>query len=210
VAVVGLVVLLPVLAALVLVVVVVDRQRPLVGLARVGQAGRTFTLCKLRTMRPGGAGEAVFTVRDDLRVTDFGRRLRRWRLDELPQLWNVARGDMALLGPRPEAPDYVDLDDDAWQVALTARPGIAGPTQVVIHGWEARLDSTAGYVREVLPRKLEVDGWYVRHASPAIDLEVLRSVLRSVLSPDHATPIHHRLTRELPATMAAITAANPS
>lgn len=204
----GLVLLAPVLAALAAAILVVDRQCPVVGLARVGQAGRTFTLWKLRTMRTEAADGEAITLGDDERVTAFGRHLRRYRADELPQLWNVVRGQMALLGPRPEDPAFVDLDTEAWRAALVARPGIAGPTQVVIHGWEAELESIAVYVEQVLPRKLEIDRWYIAGASPAVDLDVVRSVLRSVLTPAQSTPIHRRLGRELPGTMAAITAAS--
>lgn len=196
----------PLVAVVAVLILLVDRQRAVIGLDRVGQGGRPFTMWKLRTMRPARGPAGAFTVRDDRRVTALGRMLRRYRVDELPQLWNVVRGDMALLGPRPEAPEYVDLDADAWRAALAARPGIAGPTQVVIHGWEARLASIEAYVGEVVPRKLEVDRWYAEHASPVVDLDVLRSVLRSVVAPDQETPVHRRLTRELPATMAAIAA----
>jgi len=193
----------PVVAVLAVVIAVVDRTSPLVGLRRVGRRGAPFTMWKLRTMRPGDAGPG-FTVQADPRVTGLGRRLRRWRLDELPQLWNVIRGEMALLGPRPEAPEYVDAGDPGWQRVLAARPGVAGPTQVAVHGWEARITTTEAYVAEVVPRKLEIDGWYVAHAGPAVDLDVLRSVLWSVLRPDRPTPVHRRLEAALPETMAVI------
>jgi len=206
-ALVGLVALGPVLAGLALLVLLVDRQGPVVGLARIGRAGRPFTLWKLRTMRSDAGPGADFTVQGDPRITALGHRLRRYRLDELPQLWNVVRGEMALLGPRPEAPDYVDPDDPAWSAALATPPGIAGPTQVVIHGWEARVDAVATYRDEVLPHKLTIDGWYVAHASPATDLDVLRSLLRSVTDPDRETAVHRRLQAALPETLAAIAAA---
>jgi lipopolysaccharide/colanic/teichoic acid biosynthesis glycosyltransferase len=205
-ALVGLVLVAPVLAALAVIIALVDRQRPLVGLPRVGRDGRPFTLWKLRTMRTAGDDSRAITVRDDRRVTALGARLRRYRLDELPQLWNVTVGDMALLGPRPETPAYVDHAREGWQVVLATPPGIAGATQIVIHGWESRIDSVAAYRDEILPRKLEIDRWYVEHASPAVDLDVLRSVVRSVLTPDATTAVHRRLAGALPATMAAITA----
>ena len=203
----GLVVLAPVLAAIAGLVLLADRHHPFVGLARIGQGGRPFTLWKLRTMRSGAGPGAGFTVQGDPRITALGHRLRRYRLDELPQLWNVGRGEMALLGPRPEAPDYVDPGDPAWSAALATPPGIAGPTQVVIHGWEARVDAVATYRDEVLPHKLTIDGWYVAHASPAADFDVLRSLLRSVTDPDRETAVHRRLQAALPDTMAAIAAA---
>jgi lipopolysaccharide/colanic/teichoic acid biosynthesis glycosyltransferase len=194
------------MAVLAVLVALVDRQPPVVGLARVGRDGRSFTLWKLRTMRAGPDDPVAFTVRDDRRVTRLGAGLRRYRLDELPQLWNVARGDMALLGPRPETPEYVDLDDEVWRAVLAVPPGIAGATQVVIHGWESRVDSVEAYRDEVLPLKLDIDRWYVEHASAAVDLDVVRSVLRSVLTPDASTAVHRRLAAARPATMDAIAA----
>jgi lipopolysaccharide/colanic/teichoic acid biosynthesis glycosyltransferase len=196
----------PVLAVLALLVLVVDRQRPFVGLPRVGQEGVPFTLWKVRTMRTAAGEAETFTVRDDRRVTALGARLRRSRLDELPQLWNVVLGHMALIGPRPEAPDHVEADAPAWATVLRGRPGIAGPTQVVVHAWEAEVSSVDTYRREVLPRKLEVDAWYLANASPSVDLDVARSVLRSVARPDHETPVHRRLAQALPDTLAAIDA----
>lgn len=194
----------PLVVALAVLVLLVDRQGPFVGLDRVGREGRSFTLWKLRTMRPAAGTAAAFTLRDDRRITALGRRLRRYRLDELPQLWNVVRGDMALLGPRPESPEYVDEAEAGWPLVLAVPPGIAGATQVVVHAWEARVTSLATYRDEVLPRKLEVDAWYVTHASPAVDLDIVRSVLRSVARPEQPTPVHRRLADELPRTLAAI------
>jgi lipopolysaccharide/colanic/teichoic acid biosynthesis glycosyltransferase len=199
----------PLLAALAVLVLVVDRHVPLVGLPRVGRHGHPFTLWKFRTMRPGTGEPAGFTVRDDERVTTLGARLRRLRLDELPQLWNVVIGDMALLGPRPESPEYVEADSAAWAAVLATPPGIAGPTQVVVHAWEAHVTSVRTYRDDVLPRKLEVDAWYVASASPAIDFDVARSVLRTVVRPDRPTPVHDRLARELPETLAAIDVERP-
>jgi lipopolysaccharide/colanic/teichoic acid biosynthesis glycosyltransferase len=204
VALVGGVVVTPLVAALAVLVLLADRQAPFVGLPRVGRHGRPFTLWKLRTMRHQPGAAATFTVRDDERITALGHRLRRWRLDELPQLWNVVRGDMALIGPRPEAPEFVDDVDGPWAAVLTVPPGIAGATQVVVHAWEAQVTSLATYRDEVLPRKLEVDAWYVDHATPRVDLDVARSILRSVAQPDRPTAVHRRLADELPATLAAI------
>jgi lipopolysaccharide/colanic/teichoic acid biosynthesis glycosyltransferase len=201
---VGGIVLSPLVAALAVLVLVADRHAPLVGLPRVGRDGRPFTLWKLRTMRRQGGTPATFTVRDDERITPLGRRLRRYRLDELPQLWNVVSGEMSLIGPRPESPEFVDDDAEAWRTVLVVPPGIAGATQVVVHAWEAQVTSAATYRDEVLPRKLEVDAWYVSNASPAVDLDVARSILRSVASPDRPTAVHRRLASALPTTLAAI------
>ena len=87
--------------------------------------GRKFALLKFRSMRNGARGPGI-TAGGDPRVTRAGRILRRYKLDELPQLWNVVRGDMALVGPRPEAPDYVDANDPVWRAVLARGP--ASPT----------------------------------------------------------------------------------
>ena len=93
---------------------------------RVGRNGRHFTLVKLRTMRVERAGLQV-TANDDSRVTAVGRFLRRSKLDELPELWNILKGDMSFVGPRPEVPAYVDLQNPAWKEVLSARPGLTDP-----------------------------------------------------------------------------------
>jgi len=201
---VGLALVAPLLLVLAGLVTALDRQPPLVGLPRVGRGGRRFTMWKVRTMR-GTGGSGSITVLGDDRITPLGARLRRFRLDELPQLWNVVRGDMALIGPRPETPDLVDLDDAGWRAVLSVPPGIAGATQVVIHGREAQVRSVDEYVSSVLPHKVEIDRWYVRHASLAVDVDVLRSVVRSIRVPDGETAVHRRLRRSLPSAMAAVT-----
>lgn len=176
----------PIAAVLAWKVVREDGRPALVGLPRVGEDGRTFKMWKLRTMRvgeaSGAAGGAVITAGDDDRVTPFGRTLRRWRLDELPQLINVIRGDMGLLGPRPETPSLVALDDERWQAVLAVRPGVAGPTQLLVERWESELLESGRaedrYRDDVLPVKLAADRWYVEHATPAVDLRVAWSMVQ--------------------------------
>src|SRR5574340_437572 len=143
---------------------------------RVGEGGRIFTCHKLRTMRAGppagGPGEAI-TLADDPRVTHLGRLLRRTRLDELPQLWDVARGDMRLVGPRPEAPAFVDLDDPLQQEVVRGRPGITGLAQLLHLDEAAELggpDPVAHYRAVIQPRKLRLDAAYLRHRSLRLDL----------------------------------------
>jgi lipopolysaccharide/colanic/teichoic acid biosynthesis glycosyltransferase len=152
---------------------------------RVGRHGRTFGMWKVRTMTaatPDGvaSGPSLAMGERDPRITPIGATLRRWRLDELGNLLNVVSGEMALIGPRPEAPEYVDLDDPAWQQVLAAPPAIAGPTQVLVEAWEQELLATGGadaYRADVLPVKVAVDAWYVRTARPSDDLAVLRGLV---------------------------------
>jgi lipopolysaccharide/colanic/teichoic acid biosynthesis glycosyltransferase len=166
-----------------------DGGPALVGLPRIGRHGERFVMWKLRSMRcdveDGRARGALLSGWSDRRVTPFGRWLRQWRLDELPQLWNVVRGDMALVGPRPETPELVDRTDDRWAAVLAARPAIAGPAQVVVHRFEAAIvdgpDGEERYVREILPAKLAVDRWYLRAASPLLDLFVIGAIAHRFL-----------------------------
>lgn len=92
---------------------------------RVGRGGRRFRLYKIRTMRP--VGGSTVTVAGDARITRLGARLRRWKIDELPQLWNVLRGEMSLVGPRPDVPGYLDRLTGEAGALLDLRPGITGP-----------------------------------------------------------------------------------
>jgi lipopolysaccharide/colanic/teichoic acid biosynthesis glycosyltransferase len=130
---------------------------------RVGKDGVDFELLKLRTMVVGaetqGAGFAV--DRGDTRITRAGRILRRLSIDELPQLWNVVRGDMSVIGPRPTLRYQVDLYTDRQRRRIDVKPGITGWAQV--HG------------RAALPwdRRIELDIWYVEHQTALLDLQIL-------------------------------------
>ena len=159
--------------------------------------GGTFTLYKLRTMAASTAdsGPAV-TASGDPRVTKLGRTLRRTKLDELPQLWNVVRGEMALVGPRPEDPHFVDLSDPLHARVFAARPGITGPTALAFRDEEVRLERasqararSAGrkapttqdvefvYREEILPEKLRIDSEYLSRRSAMYDVQVLLATL---------------------------------
>src|SRR5579859_5004664 len=103
----------------------------LYGGKRVGRGGRTFKMYKFRSMRSGADRQGPgITAADDPRITRVGRWLRATKIDELPQLINVLRGEMSLVGPRPEAPEWVALYDDQQRAVLSVRPGITGPTQL--------------------------------------------------------------------------------
>lgn len=149
---------------------------------RVGLRGRQFTMYKLRTMRRDARKTGAITGGDDDRVFPLGRRLRTWKIDELPQLLNVLHGDMAIVGPRPEDPAIVDrcYGPLAWET-LAVAPGLASPGSIysTTHG-ERQLGSGAGagtidttYVDELLPRKLALDLVYVRAASRGYDLRIV-------------------------------------
>jgi len=166
---VGLVVAAPVLAV---IAVAVRRSMGPPVLFRQQRAGRDavpFALLKIRTMRDPLPGEELFTS-DEVRLTPLGRRLRAWSLDELPQLVNVLRGEMSLVGPRPLPTAYVDRYSPEQRRRLEATPGITGWAQVNGRNavdWDERL---------------QLDVWYVDHVSLALDLRILWRTVRQVLS----------------------------
>jgi len=196
----------PLLGVLALAVHLHDGGPALITVPRVGRHGASLRMWKLRSMRPalldGRAGGSPLTSGDDDRVTPLGRRLRALHLDELPQLWNVVRGEMCLVGPRPEAPELVDLEDQRWRDVLRAPPAMAGPTQLLVGDWELERIATApageAYVKEVLPVKLAIDRWYVREASPGLDAAVLAALIRSLVGAARSRNLHARVRREVP------------
>ncbi len=159
----GLALASPFLAASALAIKLTDRGPVLYRQRRVGRYGEEFELLKLRTMVVGaetqGAGYAV--NKGDPRITRAGRLLRRLSLDELPQLWNVVRGEMSLIGPRPTLAYQVERYNDRQRRRLEVKPGITGWAQ--IHG------------RAALPweERIELDVWYVENRSARVDLKIL-------------------------------------
>jgi lipopolysaccharide/colanic/teichoic acid biosynthesis glycosyltransferase len=181
----ALVVLMPfaaMLAAIVAVAVLLDSPGPVIyRAARIGRAGRPFEMLKFRTMRVGVAGHAIAGA-EDRRITPVGRFLRASRLDELPQLWNVLRGEMSLVGPRPELEEFVRLHTDDYREILAVPPGMTGPTQLRYAGVEARAlslhDDPEAYYRErLLPDKVALDLAYARSHSQAEDFAVICQTL---------------------------------
>ena len=159
----GLALASPLFATAALAIKLEDRGPILYRQRRVGKDGVEFDLLKLRTMVAGaerkGAGFAV--DEGDPRITCVGRVLRRLSLDELPQLWNVVRGDMSLIGPRPTLAYQVEQYTPRQRRRLEVKPGLTGWAQ--IHG------------RAALPwhERIELDVWYVEHRSPRVDLQIL-------------------------------------
>jgi lipopolysaccharide/colanic/teichoic acid biosynthesis glycosyltransferase len=159
-------------ALVVAAAVLVTSGKPVLHRAeRIGRGGRAFTLYKFRTMVHRSKGPGV-THAADARITTIGRILRRTKFDEFPQVLNVLRGDMSIVGPRPEAPQYVERYTPLQREVLRARPGLTSLAQVIYRDEETLIpadDPEEFYVREVMPRKLALDLLYVRHWSPALD-----------------------------------------
>ncbi|WP_212522949.1 sugar transferase [Actibacterium sp. MT2.3-13A] len=175
------VVLLPLLLV-VLAVMWVRDGRPLFYLSeRMKTADEPFQLWKLRTMRPDDGDRGVSGGDKAHRVTRTGRMLRRYRLDEIPQLWNVLRGDMSFVGPRPPLREYVERFPDTYRAVLRSRPGITGLATEVFHAHEEWLlekcdtaeQTDAVYARACVPRKARLDLIYQRHQSLCFDLVLL-------------------------------------
>ena len=166
----GLAVTSPVLAAAALAIKLDDGGPVLYRQRRVGLDGEEFELLKLRTMEVGAeATGAGFAVNEgDPRITRVGRVLRRLSLDELPQLWNVIRGDMSLIGPRPTLAYQVEGYTPRQRRRLEVKPGITGWAQ--IHG-RARLP---------WDERIELDVWYVEHRSPWVDVKILARTPRAL------------------------------
>jgi lipopolysaccharide/colanic/teichoic acid biosynthesis glycosyltransferase len=184
----GLLLLSPLLLLLALWIKLDSRGPVLYRGKRVGKDGRPFVMYKFRTMVLGAerTGPAV-TYKDDPRITKAGRFLRRTKLDELPQFFNVLRGQMSLVGPRPEDPSYVAFYTPEHRLVLSVKPGITGPTQLQYRD-EASLLQGEGvdeeYVSRLMPQKLKLDLEYVRTRSLLLDLRILWQTATTLLSRD--------------------------
>jgi lipopolysaccharide/colanic/teichoic acid biosynthesis glycosyltransferase len=167
------VVLSPLLAALAAAVKLESRGPVLFRQERVGRHGRTFEILKLRTLAaapPSDPADFLISA-GDARITRVGAFLRRWSLDELPQLWNIVRGDMSVVGPRPTIRYQVDQYTDVQRRRLEVAPGITGWAQ--IHGRN----------RLSWPERIKLDVWYVDHRSLRLDLTILLRTLPTLFRP---------------------------
>lgn len=157
---------------------------------RVGKGGRPFTLLKFRSMRPSEPGPQI-TAGGDARVTPLGRVLRRTKLDELPELVNVLRGEMSLVGPRPEVPRYVDRWPAGHRgLVLAVRPGLTDPATIRFRNEEEILrrakDPERTYEEEILPAKVAMYREYLERATVLTDLRVLLDTLLVVAFPSRS------------------------
>ncbi len=183
----GLIVLSPLMAGIALVVKRGDLGPVFFAQDRVGQFGVPFRMYKFRTMIVTAEKLGIpLTTRNDPRITRVGRWLRRTKLDELPQLWNVVKGDMSLVGPRPEVPRYVALYTADQRQVLEVRPGITDPASLQFFD-EARCLETSNpeteYVELILPHKLAINLAYLRRRTVVSDFIVLLATLRKLIVP---------------------------
>ncbi|SMR83588.1 Sugar transferase involved in LPS biosynthesis (colanic, teichoic acid) [Aliiroseovarius halocynthiae] len=182
----ALVLLVPVIPALAVlyVVVLVKDGRPFIYRSRRNTAfNQEFDLMKIRTMRtvPEHENVGITGGHKKGRITALGRFLRDHRLDELPQLWNVLKGEMSFVGPRPPEPRYVATSPEIYQQVLLDRPGITGLASIIFHAHEEKMlaecssqkESEEVYIRRCIPRKAHLDLIYHRNKSLMLDLYVL-------------------------------------
>jgi len=164
----GLTIAAPLLALAAILIKLESRGPVFYRQRRVGQAGEPFELWKLRTMVPGAEsmGAGIYVVEGDPRITRTGRLLRRFSLDELPNLVNVLRGEMAVVGPRPTVQEQVDRYTERQRRRLEVKPGITGWAQV------------NGRTSLPWPERIELDVWYVEHRSLRLDLKILARTAR--------------------------------
>ncbi|HEX7635398.1 MAG TPA: sugar transferase [Noviherbaspirillum sp.] len=182
----GLIILSPVFAV---VALLIKRDSPgpiFFRQERVGRHGVIFRILKFRTMRAYSEAGRQITVGDDARITSIGKVLRRFKIDELPQLLNVLRAEMSLVGPRPEVPRYVACyPEGVRETVLSALPGITDQASIEFREENAILadaiDPERAYIEEILPIKLDYYTRYVRERNFMMDLEIIFSTLVAIL-----------------------------
>lgn len=187
----GLVLITPLMIAATVLIKLSSRGPVFFRQERVGLNGMTFTMFKLRTMTVSDGG-AKITAADDVRVTRFGKILRRTKVDELPELWNVLRGDMSFVGPRPEVPEFVDLADPQWLEILDHRPGITDPVTLRLRNEEkllAKVTDREKYYREVIqPYKVRGYLRFVRDKTWKTDIRIVARTIWAVAFPATVKP----------------------
>jgi len=156
---------------------------------RVGLGGCSFRLLKYRSMHRRADQGVPLTAHDDRRVTRFGRFIRASKLDELPQLFNIVKGEMSFVGPRPEVARYVDGYTALQRKVLEVRPGLTDRASIAFRNEERLLgvvpegDRERYYLESILPKKLEMNLAYIDHASLGHDLEIIARTIAATLMP---------------------------
>jgi lipopolysaccharide/colanic/teichoic acid biosynthesis glycosyltransferase len=199
----GLVLLAPLFGLLALLVKIEDGGRVFFRQERVGYRGRPFRIWKFRTMIPDAEANGLpLTVAHDTRVTRIGGRLRRLKLDELPQLLNVLAGDMTLVGPRPEVPRYVAAYGAAERRVLDLVPGVTDKASIRYADESAFLasatDAERVYLSEIVPKKIRLNLSYAAHATVLTDVGVILATLRLLWVPGRSRR-HVRPRADVPA-----------
>ncbi|MEZ4971006.1 MAG: sugar transferase, partial [Flavobacteriaceae bacterium] len=188
----GLLFISPLLLIIAVIIVLSSKGGIFYKQIRVGLNGRKFKILKFRTMYTGADKLGLLTVGDrDPRVTPIGFYLRKYKLDELPQLINVFIGDMSMVGPRPEVPKYVDLYSETDRVVLSIRPGITDYASIYFRNENEILkcsnDPEKKYIEEILPIKLDLNKKYIKEKGVFTDLKIIYLTFRSIFKKDENT-----------------------
>ena len=184
----ALVVLFPILL-LIGLLVVLDSKGPMIyKQQRIGRGGKPFCLYKFRTMKHHWDKQGLLTIGErDPRITRLGYFLRKSKLDELPQLWNVLVGDMSIVGPRPEVKKYVDMYDARQRRVLDVRPGLTDPASLEYIDENKILESfehpEEAYIKMIMPRKLELNLDYIERRNFFFDLFIMVRTLMRIVMP---------------------------
>lgn len=194
-----LVILSPVMILSVLIIIVDDGFPIIYRGHRVGKDGGTFYILKFRSMAHGDSKQGLeITAGGDERITRSGRFLRKWKLDEVPQFFNVLWGDMSIVGPRPESPSYVRYYTDEERHVLSVRPGITGVTQILFRNEEQMLnvpDPEDYYIDVLMHQKLKYDLAYVQHMSLILDLLLVFITIVAIIMPHHGIVLCERIIK---------------
>ena len=181
--------LLPFIVLIALAILVLDGRPVLYLSERMKTQNEGFRLWKFRTMKPDASDRGVSGGDKSSRITRTGRALRRYRLDEIPQLWNILRGDISFVGPRPPLRRYTEMFPELYAEVLESRPGVTGLATLAFHRTEERLlapcsskdETEAVYCRRCVPRKAHLDLIYARRRSLCYDLKLMAAtVLRRI------------------------------
>lgn len=186
----GLLILFPLLGIVALVVIIGDGRPVLYRDGRVGPGGTLFSLLKFRTLKVGAEASPHVAAEDDARITRTGLWLRRWRVDELPQLVNVLRGEMSPVGPRPLPPNHAaSLPEEVRAELAAVKPGVTDPAAIAFLAEDAVLagrdDAESVYLETLLPAKVAIQLEYARGATLLSDMWVVTRTLALMWSPGH-------------------------
>ena len=177
----ALIITLPVIAIAWLIATMETRSNGFFLQQRVGQDGKLFTIIKIKTMYPHKEGTTITTATDS-RITKSGRFFRRYKIDELPQLFNILKGDMSFVGPRPDVPGYADKLEGEDRVILSVKPGITGPASIKYKNEEeilATVDNPKEYNDKVIwPDKVKINEDYIKNWSLGKDLYYIFKTLK--------------------------------
>lgn len=154
---------------------------------RVGKNNRDFKLIKFRTMFKDSEKKGLLTIgSNDKRITRFGYYLRKYKLDELPQLINIIKGDMSFVGPRPEVRKYVNLYNNEQMMVLSVRPGLTDYSSIEYINESEILKQSANpektYIDEIMPRKLELNLFYIKNQSIINDIKIIFSTIKKIVA----------------------------